>query len=62
MQAPEERRRLAVLTRVTLVIVLMGLGFVYQYHRLGVDWMAVAVAATIVLGLVNLLWARRSAG
>lgn len=62
MQTPEERRRLNVLTRVTLVIVLMGFGFVYQYHRLGVDWMAAAVAATIVLGLANLAWARRRAG
>ena len=62
MQAREERRRLNVLTQVTLVIVLIGFAFVYQYHRLGVDWMAAAVAATIVLGLANLLWARRWAG
>ena len=44
LQISEEGRRLQVLTRVTLVIVLIGLAFVYQYRRLGVDWMSAAVA------------------
>ena len=62
LQTSEESRRLQVLTQVTLAIVLIGLGFVFQYYRLGVGWMSAAVAMTIVLGIANLAWARRRAG
>ena len=62
LQTSEEIRRLRVLTQVTLAIVLIGLGFVFQYYRLGVGWMSAAVAMTIVLGIANLAWARRRAG
>ena len=44
---------------VSYLTIVIGLPFVIQYWRLGVTWMSVAVAATIVGGLLNVGLLRR---
>jgi signal transduction histidine kinase len=57
---PEPTRRIRVMTLVSLGILAVGLPFIGQYWMLGVRWMSVAVAVTVLAGLANLLWLYRT--
>ena len=62
LRAQEERRRLRVLSVVTLAMVVMAPFFVYQYISLGIPSVSLAVSVTVVVGLLNLGWAWRRGG
>ena len=62
VQTLEERRRLRVLTIVTLGMLVMGPFFIYQYIALGIPAVSAAVAAAMVAGALNVGWAWRRRG
>ena len=62
LEFAEERRRLRMLTIVTLAILAMGPFFIYQYWSLGIPSVSIAVLATMGAAGLNLAWARRGAG
>ncbi len=53
-------RRIREVTAVSLLTVLIGIPFILVYARLGVNAMSVAVAATCVMGLGNVMMLRRT--
>ena len=46
--------RIRLLRLASWIIIVIGVPFVFQYARIGVPWMSVAVLGTIVGGLINL--------
>ncbi|NQZ98539.1 MAG: response regulator [Myxococcales bacterium] len=62
LELAEERRRLRVLTIVTLAILVMGPFFIYQYVSLGIPSVSIAVVVAMLAAILNLAWARRGAG
>ena len=60
MLAPEHRRRIQVITMVTGLILMVGLPFVVQYWAIGMATMSLAVALTMVVGVINVWVLRRT--
>lgn len=56
----EERRRLRLLTIVTLLLFGMGPIFIYRYSQMGIPELAIAVGIMMFFSLLTLGWVRKS--
>lgn len=62
LELADERRRLRVLTILTLALICMAPFFVYQYLTLGIPSVSIALVITMLFGGLNVVWARRRGG